>query len=267
MSTTSKPSMVSKISVNGEARPIAATYDIDGNEIKTTYGKIGSTATDRNANVYTKGQADDRFATTGTGGTVYTKTEANNTFLRKTSIYEGDSLVELGADAYLKIADANDPEDGYVKISDLNSTVSQAVEDAIDAELESGLNIKIDHQKHIKLVSSLGNYITLERVKNEAKQYGRHVKVKVYSSAANSETGTIRFDSETGTSGINAVFFQRGAEFEIYDTYLFCRASNGQTLVFNSDKSMWSTLEISVESATTVSFSALVYDEDWEDLD
>ena len=170
MSTTSTPSVVSKISINGESRPIAATYDIDGNEIKTTYGKIGSTPTDTDANVYTKEQADSRFATIGTGGTggtVYTKTEANNTFLRKTSIYENDSLVELGADAYLKIADANDPEDGYVKISDLNSTVNKAVEAAIDAELESGLNIKIDHQKHIKLVSSVGNYIALEKVKNE----------------------------------------------------------------------------------------------------
>ena len=163
---------------------------------------------------------------------------------------------EEAESSYLKISDANDDTDGYVKVSNLNSAVSEAINDMVaDGELE----VKAAQTKKICVMQHTSDDpIKLDRVNDK---YGRHVVIKIYSSEVNSETGTVILDKQAGTTSVEAPFWKKGATFEIYDNMLFCTGNTGSTEVYQSTNTKWSTLDFEIDA----NFSVMIYDEDWDD--
>ena len=278
---------VKKITVGSESRFIAAKYDINGNEITTKYATKGAesdlsgyytkteadstflkehqslsgyyTKTEADAKFlqehqslsgyYTKTEIDEKFSTTGEDGNVYSKTEVDNTFLRKISTRNEDGeIVDEGADNYLKIRDA---EDTYVKNEELEEKVGSTIQELITS---GEIEIKINQNKKIQFIEN-ESFISLSR-----RNHGRHILIKVFSSTVDEETGSFIFDAIRGNA-IDALYWKAGASFEIYDKILFCTNSNGTVSTYLSTEDSWNTLELTAGQKISV----MIYSEDWED--
>lgn len=165
---------------------------------------------------------------------VYTKQQSNNRFLTRST----------ADDLYLT-----------------QENISDAVVDAVQPLINEG-KIKVLGTERVTLKKDIRNLQLLTTNSNKDENYGRHVLIKIYKSNVKQETGTVNFDGKVGNT-LDAAYWEPGATFEVYESFLFCTSSKGiSTVYYSKEEGLWESLELI--AAEGVTFSAIIFDESWD---
>lgn len=225
--------IVKKISIGDDSRYIAAKYDLDGEEITTTYAKANIVVTKQNI-------IDGKI-------TVQDEDETEIEYdIIDPDTWAGKVYVD---ENFIKTSEAQD----YIK-------------DEISSLIGKGeIKVEAPQTKKFEYVGGTDGITTLQLESED--DYGQILKIIIYNggSSSESDTGNVILNGSTNSmKSLPASYLKKGSTFEIYNNVLLCTSHQGDREVIPaSDVTQgegWSNLEINSNQP----FWAIVYKEGWK---
>lgn len=226
--------IVKKISIGDDSRYIAAKYDLDGEEITTTYAKADNVVTKQNI-------IDGKITITNSEDGTETEYDIIDPDTWAGKVYVDEN--------FIKTSEAQD----YIK-------------DEISNLIGKGeIKVEAPQTKKFEYVGGDDGVTTLQLAPEEG--YGQILKIIIYNggSSSESDTGNIILNGSTNSmKSLPASYLKKGSTFEIYNNVLLCTSHQGDREVIPaSDVTQgegWSNLEINSNQP----FWAIVYKEGWK---
>ena len=223
--------IVKKISIGDDSRYIAAKYDLDGEEITTTYAKADNVVTKQNI-------IDGKITITNSEDGTETEYDIIDPDTWAGKVYVDEN--------FIKTSEAQD----YIK-------------DEISSLIGKGeIKVEAPQTKKFEYVGGYDGVTTLQLAPEEG--YGQILKIIIYNggSSSESDTGNVILNGSTNSmKSLPASYLKKGSTFEIYNNVLLCTSHQGDREVIPaSDVTQgegWSNLEINSNQP----FWAIVYKE------
>jgi hypothetical protein len=283
-------SVVKKIKINGESRLIAATYDdaVD-TPIKDKYITKSES--------YTKDEVDLELAKKANSADVYTKDEANSTFLKDADVYTKDEINSSFV-GKTEVYTTTDSDDRYQQKNlsnsiNVNEIPVTTVEEALSKLNEEIITTRADMNTKFVKTDEIENYVdeyietivdngelevkaTVNKsiefktdsfisLSNPEEPY-QIIKIWVVDATSIDDSDSVKIElDQTEAAVLTASYIRTGAVYEIYQKALICKNIDGTVFLrVSNNNNYWGTFSARIltqgePSSKTVTF--MVYKE------